>query len=62
MTDSRWKKALFIADELGADPEEVYDILLGNLTEPGDLVADVMSYEQNYDTQKERQLRSLGVY
>jgi hypothetical protein len=52
--DSNWKKAQWIAEELEADVEEVYDILLGNITEPQDLVTDVNSLSQNYDFQKQR--------
>lgn len=51
--DERWKKALWIAGELGEDPEEVYDIILGNITEPRDLVANVESLSQDYNNKKQ---------
>lgn len=60
--DSRWKKALWIAEELGEDVEEVYDILLGNITEPRDLVQDVESLSNTYDNQKFGQFFSSRVY
>lgn len=55
--DSRWRKALFIAEELGEDAEDVYDVLLGNVTEPREFVDAVELQSQNYDFKKEQQLR-----
>ena len=55
--DARWKEALYIAEELGEDPEEVYDMILGNLTEPRDLFSNVERLSQDYSSQKERFLR-----
>ena len=62
MNEPRWKKALWSAEELGEDPEEVYDVLLGNITEPRDLVVNVESLSHTYDNQKSGQFFSSRVY
>jgi hypothetical protein len=55
--DERWKRAYWIAEELGKCPEDVYDVLLGNITEPGDFVRNVEQLSQEYSNQKSRLLR-----
>lgn len=52
--DERWKMAHWIAEELGEDPEDVYDVILGNITEPRELVINVEQLEQDYRHQKSR--------
>jgi hypothetical protein len=56
MMGSNWKKAIWIAEELGANPEDVYDVILGNITEPRDLVNNVESLSYTYDNQKLRRM------
>lgn len=60
--DERWKKALWIAEELGEDSEDVYDIILGNITEPRELVSNVEALAQQYDNQKSGKFYSTRVY
>lgn len=60
--DERWKRAYLIAEELDADVEDVYDVLLGNITEPRDFVSNVQRLSQNYSDTKERFLRSSGIH
>lgn len=62
VNDFRWKKALWIAEELGEDPEDVYDVILGNITEPRDLVSNVEHLSQAYDNKKSGQFFSSRVY
>lgn len=47
-----YKKALWIAEELGygVDPEDVYDVLLGTIKKPEEFVASVESRLHEYDT------------
>ncbi len=52
--DEIWKRAYWIAEELGECPEDVYDVLKGNITQPRDLVDNVEQYSQNYSEQKKR--------
>lgn len=60
--EPRWKQALWIAEELGESPEDVYDVLLGNITEPRDLVNDVEQLAQNYCNQKSQFTDTFRVY
>jgi hypothetical protein len=60
--DFRWKKALWVAEELGEDVEDVYDVILGNITEPQDFVANVEQLAQAYDNKKSGQFFSVRVY
>lgn len=60
--EPRWKTALWIADELGEDPEEVYDVLLGNITEPRDLVSNVERLSQDYRNKKSEFSDTFGVH
>lgn len=52
MNDPNWKMALWIADEIQEDPEDVYDVLIGNITEPKELVNAVEGCKTQYDSNK----------
>ena len=60
--DARWKEALWIAEELGDNPEDVYDVLLGNITEPRDLVNNVERLSHTYNNTKSRFTDTFGVH
>lgn len=47
--NSNFKKAQFIAENLGEDFEDVYDILLGNITQPQELCYSVETASREYD-------------
>jgi len=44
-----YRKALWIAEELGEDLDDCYDVLLGNIKGPTEFVASVMACLQEYD-------------
>ena len=52
--EPRWIEAEWIAEELGESQEDIYDVLLGNITEPRDFVADVERLSQEYQYKKSR--------
>ena len=60
--ESCWKEASWIAEELGEDQEDVYDVLLGNITEPRDFVSNVVRLSQNYRNEKFRFPDTFGVH
>lgn len=51
-----FKKALWIAEQMGrdTDPDDVYDVLLGNITKPSYFKATVDSYLDDYDNDFEK--------
>lgn len=49
MSKSLWKKALWIAQEMNENVDDVYDVLLGNLTRPWELYAGVETMAIEYD-------------
>jgi hypothetical protein len=60
--EPRWEMARWIAIELGEDLEDIYDVLLGNITEPRDLVNNVEQLSQNYYNEKSRFPDTFGVH
>jgi hypothetical protein len=44
------RKAAWIAKQLKEDREDVYDVLLGNITKPRSLVDAVAACESEYDS------------
>jgi hypothetical protein len=58
---SNLKKAAWIADELGEDVDDVYDVLLGGIRYPNNLVDRVETAANEYDNQKERGLHETRV-
>lgn len=60
--EPRWQQALWIAEELGECPEDVYDVLLGNITEPRDFVNNVERLSQDYNYKKSRFADTFGVH
>lgn len=42
-------KALWIAEQLDKNSDDVYDVLLGNITKPSEFVSDVESLSRDYD-------------
>jgi hypothetical protein len=49
MTKARLKKAKWIAEQLDANQDDVYDVLLGNITAPYEFYNSVESLEREYD-------------
>lgn len=51
-----YKKALWIAEDMGisTDPDDVYDVLLGNIKGPDSFVAAVQSRLADYDSEVEK--------
>ncbi len=43
------KKAIWIAKQLDLDPDDVYDILAGNITKPEHTVNDVRKSSDSYE-------------
>ena len=60
--EPRWIEAEWIAEELGESQEDIYDVLLGNITEPRDFVADVERLSQEYQYKKSRVTDTFGVH
>jgi hypothetical protein len=56
MKHALYRKALWIADQMGldTDPEDCYDVLLGNIKSPTEFVAQVNLYLEDYDQQVEK--------
>jgi hypothetical protein len=48
------KKALWIAEQLDCLDEDVYDVLLGNITQPTDFVSEVFTYANAYDMEMKK--------
>ena len=51
MTEHRWKKARWIAKQLEGDysVDDVYDVILGNLTRPWEFYSEVNTLAREYD-------------
>ncbi len=49
MTMSRLKKAAWIAEQLDKNQDDVYDVLLGNITSPYEFYSDVDTLSREYD-------------
>lgn len=60
MSASRWKKASWIAEQLGENIDDVYDVLLGNLTRPWELYQGVESMSREYDEVYSRAVEKNG--
>ena len=43
------KKAAWIAEQLGENQDDVYDVLLGNITNPYELYSSVETLSREYD-------------
>ncbi len=54
MTISRIQKARWIAEQLDANQDDVYDVLLGNITTPYDFYNSVLSLEREYTATYEK--------
>ena len=52
-----YKKALWIAEQINDDADNVYDILLGNIKKPTSFVDEVNQYLYEYDTDHEKHIR-----
>ena len=48
---ANYRKANWIAAHMlkGTDPDDVLDVLLGNITNPSEFVAEVETYSREYD-------------
>lgn len=55
--ESKLRKAHWIANEINANADDVYDVLLGNITAPWELVNSVNAMATDYDN-----LRSKVVF
>ena len=49
MSEGRWTKARWIAKQLDENVDDVYDVLLGNITTPWSLYQGVESMSREYD-------------
>ncbi len=47
-----YKKAIWIAEQMGhdTDVDDVYDVLLGNITRPSEFKAQVEAYARDFDS------------
>lgn len=52
-----YKKALWIAEQMNDDADNVYDVLLGNIKKPTSFVDEVNQYLYEYDTDHEKHIR-----
>jgi hypothetical protein len=52
MSDVTYKKAIWIADGLNEDADDVYDILLGVIKHPQELVNEVERAAEQYDQKR----------
>lgn len=52
-----YKKALWIAEQMNDDADNVYDVLLGNIKKPTSFVDEVTQYLYEYDTDHEKHIR-----
>jgi len=59
-----FKKANWIAAQMpkGTDPEDVLDVLLGNITNPSEFVAQVQMLADEYDTDFDKHTGKLQRY
>ena len=58
---STWKKALWIAKQLDENVDDVYDVLLGNITAPYELYSSVMSLNREYDGMVDKVMNKEGL-
>lgn len=52
-----YKKALWIAEQMNDDADNVYDVLLYTIKKPQDFVDEVNRYLYEYDTDHEKHVR-----
>jgi hypothetical protein len=55
------EKYIWVGKKAGVDPDDVMDIILGTITKPEGVVADVLGWALDYDVRMEEGMRKTRL-